>query len=418
MGFQQDLPDGNAVWARKEVIPIMQFSGLIDASVWEVVGYTLLTTHITIAAVTIYLHRHQAHRALDLHPAVAHFFRLWLWLTTGMVTRAWVAIHRKHHAKCETPEDPHSPQVLGLKKVLLEGAELYRAAARQPEILEKFGHGTPDDWLERHVYTPHSGKGILITLAVDVLLFGPIGLTVWAVQMLWIPFFAAGVINGIGHYWGYRNYECADASTNIVPWGILIGGEELHNNHHTFASSAKLSSKWWEFDIGWMYIKLLSYLGLAKVKKVAPKPVIGPAKPAVDMDTLRALFTYRFQVMADYTRQVIARVNAEELGRAVGPDRGLLKRARRILAREESLMDDTTRARLEEILARNPTLNTVYQFKVRLKAIWTRSQESQEALLQQLQEWCQQAEATGIQALQEFAGRIRRYYPVPPPATA
>ncbi len=418
MGFQQDLPDGNAVWARKEVIPIMQFSGLIDASVWEVVGYTLLTTHITIAAVTIYLHRHQAHRALDLHPAVAHFFRLWLWLTTGMVTRAWVAIHRKHHAKCETPEDPHSPQVLGLKKVLLEGAELYRAAARQPEILEKFGHGTPDDWLERHVYTPHSGKGILITLAVDVLLFGPIGLTVWAVQMLWIPFFAAGVINGIGHYWGYRNYECADASTNIVPWGILIGGEELHNNHHTFASSAKLSSKWWEFDIGWMYIKLLSYLGLAKVKKVAPKPVIGPAKPAVDMDTLRALFTYRFQVMADYTRQVIARVNAEELGRAVGPDRGLLKRARRILAREESLMDDITRARLEEILARNPTLNTVYQFKVRLKAIWTRSQESQEALLQQLQEWCQQAEATGIQALQEFAGRIRRYYPVPPPATA
>ena len=396
----------------------MQFSGLIDASLWEVVGYTLLTTHITIAAVTIYLHRHQAHRALDLHPAVAHFFRLWLWLTTGMVTRAWVAIHRKHHAKCETPEDPHSPQVLGLKKVLLEGAELYRAAARQPEILEKFGHGTPDDWLERHVYTPHSGKGILLTLAVDVLLFGPIGLTVWAVQMLWIPLFAAGVINGIGHYWGYRNYECADASTNIVPWGILIGGEELHNNHHTFASSAKLSSKWWEFDIGWMYIKLLSYLGLAKVKKVAPKPIIGPAKPAVDMDTLRALFTYRFQVMADYTRQVIARVNAEELDRAAGPDRSLLKRARRILAREEALMDEATRARLEEILARNPTLKTVYQFKVRLKAIWARSQESQEALLQQLQEWCQQAEATGIQALQEFAGRIRRYYPVPPPATA
>ncbi len=396
----------------------MQFSGLIDASIWEVVGFTLLTTHITIAAVTIYLHRHQAHRALDLHPAVAHFFRLWLWLTTGMVTRAWVAIHRKHHAKCETPEDPHSPQVLGLKKVLLEGAELYRAAARQPEILEKFGHGTPDDWLERHVYTPHSGKGILITLAVDVLLFGPIGLTVWAVQMLWIPFFAAGVINGLGHYWGYRNYECQDASTNIIPWGILIGGEELHNNHHTFASSAKLSSKWWEFDIGWMYIKLLSYLGLAKVKKVAPKPVIGPAKPAVDMDTLRALFTYRFQVMADYTRQVIARVNAEELNRAAGPERSLLKRARRILAREESLMDEATRARLEEILARNPTLNTVYQFKVRLKSIWTRSQESQEALLQQLQEWCQQAEATGIQALQEFAGRIRRYYPLPPPAAA
>ncbi len=391
----------------------MQF-GPFDASIGEIVAYTLITTHITIAAVTIYLHRHQAHRALELHPVVAHFFRLWLWLTTGMVTKAWVAIHRKHHAKCETPEDPHSPQVLGLRKVLLQGAELYRAAAAQPEILEKFGHGTPDDWLERHLYTPHSNKGIFITLAVNLTLFGPIGLTIWAIQMLWIPLLAAGVINGLGHYWGYRNYECPDASTNILPWGILIGGEELHNNHHTFASSAKLSSKWWEFDIGWLYIRLLQAAGLARVKKVAPKPVLGPAKPAPDMDTLRALFTYRFQVMADYTRQVIARVNAEELHRARGSQRDRVKRAKTLLAREESLLDEASRNRLQQLLADNRTLETVYQFKLRLKAIWERSQESQEALLQQLQDWCRQAEATGIQALEEFANRLRRYYPLPP----
>ena len=235
-------------------------TGLLDFAWWQIVIYTLVVTHITIAGVTIYLHRCQAHRALDLHPVVSHFFRFWLWFTTGMVTREWAAIHRKHHARCETPDDPHSPQTRGLRKVLLEGSELYREEARNRETIEKFGHGTPDDWIERHLYTPYSYLGVYFTLALCVTLFGAIGLTVFAIQMLWIPITAAGIINGVGHYYGYRNWDCPDASTNVFPWGILIGGEELHNNHHAFASSAKLSAKWYEFDIGWMYIRIMSCL--------------------------------------------------------------------------------------------------------------------------------------------------------------
>ena len=245
-------------------------TGLTGFSAWQIVAYTLAVTHVTIAGVTIYLHRCQAHRALDLHPVVSHFFRFWLWLSTGMVTREWAAIHRKHHAKCETEQDPHSPQTRGLKKVLLEGSELYREESRNLETLQKYGHGTPDDWIERNLYTRFSFAGVYLTLALNVALFGVIGISVFAVQMLWIPIFAAGVINGLGHWWGYRSWDSPDASTNIAPWGILIGGEELHNNHHAFASSAKLSSKWYEFDIGWMYIRILSILGLATVRRVAP----------------------------------------------------------------------------------------------------------------------------------------------------
>ncbi len=244
--------------------------GLIDLPWWGYVLVALGLTHITIAAVTIFLHRSQAHRAVDLHPVVSHFFRFWLWLTTGMVTREWVAIHRKHHAKCETEEDPHSPQTRGIRKVFWEGAELYRAEAKNRETIEKYSHGTPDDWIERHLYSPHSAKGIVLMMAINLILFGPIGLTIWAVQMAWIPVTAAGIINGIGHYWGYRNFACEDASTNILPWGILIGGEELHNNHHAYGTSARLSNKWYEFDIGWLYIKLMSYVGLAQVRKLAP----------------------------------------------------------------------------------------------------------------------------------------------------
>jgi len=290
-------------------------NGLLDLSPWQVVGATLLMTHLTIISVTVFLHRHQAHRALELHPLMSHLFRLWLWLTTGMRTREWVAIHRKHHVKCETEEDPHSPQVLGLKRVMWQGAELYRQEAEVSETLEKYGKGTPDDWLERHVYH-YSFAGIGLMMLIDLLLFGAAGLTVWAVQMVWIPFWAAGVINGVGHYWGYRNYECPDASTNIAPWGILIGGEELHNNHHTFPNSAKLSSKRWEFDIGWMYIRLMEMLGLARVKKVARRPLLGEPKPTLDMDTVRAVLTHRFQVMSHYSRDVILPVCHMELKNA------------------------------------------------------------------------------------------------------
>ncbi len=392
--------------------------GILDLTLGGYIIATLLLTHVTIAAVTIYLHRHQAHRALDLHPVVSHFFRFWLWLTTGMETKAWAAIHRKHHAKVETEEDPHSPQVKGIKKVLLEGAELYKIEAKNVETLDKYGHGTPDDWLERKIYTPHSAKGIMLMFILDAVLFGIPGITVWAIQMMWIPLFAAGVINGLGHWWGYRNYESADASTNIVPWGILIGGEELHNNHHTFASSAKLSSKWWEFDIGWLYIRVLAFLGLARVKKVAPKPIVDPTKPHIDFDTVIAVVSNRFQVMAQYSKQVMARVHKDELRRADSWERTVLRRAKRLLSRDESLMDEDARQNLASVLEQNQQLHTVYHFKQRLQSIWKRSTATQEDLLHALQEWCHQAEQTGIKSLQEFARTLRSYTMSPAAARA
>lgn len=383
--------------------------GISDFTIWQALLASLVFTHVTIAAVTIYLHRHQAHRALDLHPVVSHFFRFWLWLTTGMRTRAWVAIHRKHHAFVETENDPHSPQVLGIRKVLLEGAELYREEARNAETLEKYGHGTPDDWLERNVYTPHDGFGVVLMLLIDLALFGLAGIAVWGIQMLWIPLFAAGVINGVGHWWGYRNYEVPDASRNIVPWGILIGGEELHNNHHTFASSAKLSSKWWEFDIGWLYIRLMQAVGLARVRKVAERPVRDPSKSAVDMDTVVAVVTNRFQVLSCYGRDVVGRVWRDEARRRRHEGLRLSRRARRLLLRDEALIDERAKRQLETVLGTSETLRTVYRFKVALQALWHRSAVSNEHLLQGLQEWCREAEASGIKALQDFAATIKSY---------
>jgi len=386
--------------------------GLISLPWWGYIVVALIFTHITIASVTIYLHRHQAHRALDLHPVVSHFFRFWLWLTSGMVTKEWAAIHRKHHAKCETAEDPHSPQVLGIRKVLREGSELYRAEAKNQETLDKYGHGTPIDWIERNLYTPHSAKGIALMFIVNVLLFGPLGITIWAVQMMWIPITAAGIINGIGHYWGYRNYEATDASTNIVPWGILIGGEELHNNHHTFASSAKLSSKWWEFDIGWFYIRTLETFGLARVKKIPPELTYDKAKDHIDLETVKAVITARFVVMAQFAREVMARVHRDELRNLDPNDKTrltLLKPVRRLMVREPRLLDEAARARLQKALEQNQTLHTVYTMKQKLADVWQRSATTQENLIQALQDWCREAEATGIRELREFSNKLRTY---------
>lgn len=384
-------------------------SGLIELPIWGYIAVTLVVTHITIVGVTIYLHRAMAHRAVDLHPIVAHFFRMWLWLTTGQVTRQWIAVHRKHHAKVETEEDPHSPQVFGIGKLLLTGTELYRIGARDPETIERYGHGAPDDWLERNVYTRHSAHGYFLVLALNLILFGPIGLTMWAVQMLWIPVTAAGVINGLGHWWGYRNYETADASTNIVPWGIVIGGEELHNNHHAFASSAKLSNKWWEFDIGWFYIRTMEILGLAKVKKTAPKPVIVPGKALVDLDSVKGVIGNRMQVMSQYAKNVLAKVYDEELDRADQAERPLLRRVKKLMVREESRLSMDARKRLEVALTHNHALQTVYQYKGRLQAIWQERTASHERLRQALQEWCREAEASGIRALQDFARTLPMY---------
>ena len=385
------------------------YSGLISVPWWGYLLIGFVLTHITIVSVTLFLHRHQAHRALDLHPAVSHFFRFWLWLTTGMVTREWVAIHRKHHAKCETPEDPHSPQTRGISKVLWQGAELYRAESTRQETLLLYGHNTPDDWLERHLYGRHPTLGVAIMLIADYLMFGFAGVAIWGVQMLWIPFWAAGVINGIGHWWGYRNFETSDASRNISWLGFLIGGEELHNNHHAFASSAKFSSKWWEFDAGWGYITVLRALGLARVKKLAPRTRIISGKERVDMDTLRAVFASRLNVMASYAKEVLVPVLREEYRCRDGACRKNLRRARRLLVRNRESMDDTSRGVLDGVLEHFARLRTVYQFRQQLQDIWNRSATSHENLLQALQDWCQGAEATGVQALQEFARRLKGY---------
>jgi stearoyl-CoA desaturase (delta-9 desaturase) len=377
--------------------------------VWVYVVVTLALTHITIASVTIFLHRHQAHRALELHPASSHFFRFWLWLTTGIVTREWVSIHRKHHARVESADDPHSPQQYGIRKVLLQGAELYRAEAANAETLRHFGHETPDDWLERNLYSRHSYAGIVLMLLIDVLLLGAAGITVWAVQMIWIPLFAAGVINGAGHYWGYRNFEPADASTNLLPIGALIGGEELHNNHHAFASSARFSSKWYEIDLGWVYICILQSFRLARVKKVAPRPVIDYARQGVDIDTLKAVAANRLHVMSHYASDVIRKVYREEKSRADITGARILRRGRRLLVRHRLLLDETSRQRLEAMLAQNQALKVVYDFSQRLQTIWQYKSASQENLIQALQDWCHNAEQTGIEALQEFARTLRAY---------
>jgi stearoyl-CoA desaturase (delta-9 desaturase) len=381
--------------------------GLLNWSGWSIVAYTLITTHITIAAVTIYLHRHQAHRALDLHWLPAHFFRLWLWLATGMQTKAWAAIHRKHHAKCETPEDPHSPQTRGLKTVFWRGAELYRSEANNAETLSKYGHGTPNDWVENHVYSRFPWQGVGIMLIINLLLFGAIGLTVWAVQMLWIPVTAAGIINGVGHYWGYRNFEAPDASTNISPWGIIIGGEELHNNHHTYPTSAKLSVKPYEFDIGWAYITILSKLGLAKVKKTPPKLAYGDIQPVADEKTLETLIANRYEVMAAYARQLRAACRQDIQSLKQRPTEAVLQAARRWMHRDIEKIPDCDRTLVDQARATLPQADTMVRMREELRQLWLSTHRSREQLASDLQAWCRRAEGSGVAALRDFSMRLR-----------
>ena len=378
--------------------------GLFDLAWWQVVLITLGLTHITIASVTIYLHRHSAHRALDLHPIPAHFFRFWLWLTTGQVTKEWTAIHRKHHAKCEREGDPHSPVVYGIETVFWKGAELYRAEAKNKETLERYGHNTPNDWIERHLYTGHSAWGVSLMLIIDLLVFGIAGLSVWAVQMAWIPITAAGIINGIGHWWGYRNFEAQDASTNISPWGIIIGGEELHNNHHTYPTSAKLSVKPYEFDIGWMYITILSKLGLATVKKTPPKAAYGDVRPVADEKTLEALIANRYEVMANYARG-LRTVVAQEAGKL--SDAKVLGAASRWLHRDAEKVPFEAVPELAKARAASPTLDKMVQMREELRQIWLNTNESREQLAADLQAWCKRAEGSGIAALREFSTKLR-----------
>jgi len=390
--------------------------GLIDLPWWGYVVVTLALTHVTIAAVTIFLHRGQAHRALDLHPAISHLFRFWLWLTTGMVTKEWVAIHRKHHAKVETEEDPHSPMTRGIDTVLWKGAELYRQESRNAQTIDKYGLGTPDDWLERNVYSRFSWQGVGLMLVVDVMLFGPLGLTMWAVQMAWIPFFAAGVINGIGHYWGYRNYAAADTSRNIVPWGILIGGEELHNNHHAYGSSAKFSTRWWELDIGWLYVRTLAAFRLATVRKVAPKLQFAKPKLVPDHVTLQAVITHRYAVATSYARSLKAACAAELVHLRQRAKRGELKldvpslrSVKQWMSTEPSALPPAERARLAVTLAASRQLQNIYAMREELSSLWNRSTETSEQLLARLQDWCHRAEMSGIDPLARFSFTLKRY---------
>ncbi len=382
--------------------------GLLDLSWWQVVLVTLALTHVTIASVTIFLHRHQAHRALDLHAIPSHFFRFWLWLTTGMVTKEWAAIHRKHHAKCEQAEDPHSPQVYGIKKVFWEGSELYRAEAKNKETMARYGHGTPDDWIERNLYTRYSWQGVGVMLIINLALFGAAGAAVWAVQMAWIPVTAAGIINGFGHYWGYRNFEAADASTNISPWGIIIGGEELHNNHHTYPTSAKLSVKPYEFDIGWMYISILSAMGLAKVKKTPPKLALGDIKPVADDKTLEALIAHRYEIMAGYAAGM-QRAFQQELAalKARAVDTAVVKAADRWLHRDEDKVPAEAAPQLAQARAASPVLDKMVTMREELRQLWLNTSLSREQLIADLQAWCKRAEDSGIAALQEFSMKLR-----------
>lgn len=388
--------------------------GLLRAAWWQIIAFVLVTTHVTIASVTIFLHRAQAHRALELHPAASHVFRFWLWLATGMVTKQWVAVHRKHHARCETEDDPHSPVTRGIGTVLLRGAELYRAEAANADTIARFGHGTPDDWLERHVYSRYAWQGVGLLLVLDVLAFGAVGAAVWAVQMLWIPVWAAGVVNGLGHWWGYRNFPARDRSHNIVPWGLLIGGEELHNNHHTYPTSAKLSVKWWEFDIGWGYIRLLSWLGLARPRKLPPRIRLGAMRAEVDQFTLQAVIANRYDLMARYARGLKSTLKAE-LSRLSKQDAAIelpaLLAARRWIGVESEALCERSRALVDAAAHASPTLGKLLRMREELKAVWEQTNLNADQLRQSLQDWCHRAEDSGVVVLRDISLRLRRYVP-------
>ncbi len=383
-------------------------NGVLQLAWWQMVLFALALTHVTMISVTVFLHRHQAHRALDLHPVAAHFFRFWLWLTTGQVTKEWTSIHRKHHAKCEQAGDPHSPHVHGIKTVLLRGYELYRAEAANLETIARFGHGTPNDWLERNLYTRFSWLGVSLLLIIDVTLFGAAGLTLWAVQMAWTPIMAAGIINGAGHYWGYRNFEVSDASTNISPWGILIAGEELHNNHHTYPTSAKLSVKAYEFDIGWMYIRVLQKFGLATVKKTPPKLAFGAVRELADQNTLEALISNRYEIMSSYAKDMRRAFKSELAAmKSRSADAAVIQAARRWLHRDTDKVPAAALGQLALARAASPVLDKMVLMREELRQLWLNRSHTREQLTQDLQAWCQRAEASGVAGLQAFSLRLR-----------
>ena len=382
--------------------------GVFDLPWWGYGVIALSLTHITILAVTIFLHRAQAHRALTLHPLPSHFFRLWLWLTTGIITKEWAAIHRKHHAFADKPGDPHSPQIYGIKKVLREGAELYQQEARNRATVNKYGNGTPDDWLERNIYSAHNSLGLGLMLCINLTLFGAIGLSIWALQMLWIPLFAAGIINGLGHWLGYRNFENPDQARNIVPWGILIGGEELHNNHHTFATSAKLSVKWYELDLGWLWIQILVACGLAKVKKSLPR--IQSRKLAVaDGETLEVIIANRYSLVVALAKSLKQECQVEiaRLKLSLMKNTSWCK-LKTLLIKDRELLSLSEEKTILAVTTASPRLQKIFSLRQELSQLWARYNLSREELLSALQTWCHNAETSGIESLRTFALNLRQ----------
>jgi len=378
--------------------------GLLQFGWAGLLVYLLVATQLTIFSVTLYLHRSQAHRGVDFHPVLAHFFRFWTWLTTSMITKEWAAIHRKHHAKCETEEDPHSPMYKGIRTVFWRGVELYREARNDRESIEKYGKGCPEDWIERKVYTPHATMGPTLLLFISLALFGLPGVAVWAIQMAWIPFWAAGVVNGLGHWWGYRNFETTDTATNLTPWGVWIGGEELHNNHHAFPSSAKFALRKFEFDIGWAAIKAFETVGMAKVLRVAPSLDVRPNINVPDGETIKALLTHRFQAMTDFHRNVL-KPALREAGKGASLPRAL----RKGLSDDGRWLKPDAREQLQAWIAQNPSIRALVEHRARLAAVLEARGNDAAATLQNLQAWCKDAEASGIRALEDFSARLKGY---------
>ncbi|HEY4772672.1 MAG TPA: fatty acid desaturase [Steroidobacteraceae bacterium] len=385
--------------------------GLVPLPLWGYVAVSFALIQLMFLGITLYLHRDQAHGGLVLHPILRHFFRFWLWFSSGTVTREWVAVHRRHHACADRPGDPHSPVIYGLKKVVLEGYELYVAAARDPYILEHYGRGTPDDWVERNVYSRWPAGGLVLFIAAELVLFGVPAIVMVACHLAAQPFFAGGVINGIGHRLGYRSFEMPSTATNILPWGVLVGGEELHNNHHAFPRSARFSVQSWEVDIGWLWIRLFRALHLAEVRRVAPHPHLNPAGRSLDAETVRALFTNRMHVLRDYARRVVRPV-CRELARRE-PSGAIPRIAPMLLIRDRALLAEEARRALSELLARYEVLRAVVEFRDSLQRTWSATTAHQAAAVQQLRESCARAEASGIRALREFALGLRAYSSTP-----
>jgi len=381
----------------------MSLYGLVELPWWGYVSVTFLTIQVLFLAITLYLHRDQAHGGLILHSMLRHFFRFWLWFSAGTVTKEWVAVHRRHHAYSDLPGDPHSPVVFGLKRVVFEGYELYISAARDPEILENYGRGTPDDWIELHLYTRYQSLGLVLFSLSSLVLFGIPAIAMVAIHLVSQPFFAGGVINGLGHAVGYRSYEMPSTATNLLPWGLLLGGEELHNNHHAFPRSARFSVQRWELDIGWVFVCLFRAVGLAKVRWVAPRVrrlTAGQQPEELDADAAQALFTNRMHVLRDYSRHVVLPV-CKDLAR----DGSVPRTTARLLIRHPALLAEEARRVLGDLLERYEVLRRVVEFRESLQQMWNGGADS----VARLRDWRARAEASGIRALKEFAAALPTY---------